>query len=93
MRPVRYPDYLRRINDEVEISSQRTVSVGCHTAPAKSVSPSSMHAGAEAGVGPINPAGLRLVTERTETVVQQIIRETYQIRSLVSRGAVIDLIG
>jgi hypothetical protein len=96
MRPATYPEHLRRINDEVDLESRRfhhatAYTVATNTYRAASDRPKALD-GLQSDVSSgSRPSGY--LPALPEVVRRQVIDEAYQVRNLLSRGAIIDLMG
>ena len=92
--------YLKRVNDENDLEARRASAA--QTPAAKQMHLSGSGDGAEVEAGKLTITGespalglprLGDLPPVAEVVRQTILRETYQVRNLLSRGAVIDLVG
>ena len=89
--------YLRRVNDENDLEVRRAGGSHGRFPIGSGKGMGGERLGLENGRGVENPAGgvarLGDVPHAGEVVRQTILRETYQVRHLLSRGAIIDLAG
>jgi len=94
--PIPFAVYLRRINDEDDAARRVLVPAqgpaapslnteGAHTSPPRACQPA-----APPAPGPSVPR-LGDVPRTPETELRRLVEVTYQVRSLLSRGAMIDL--